>query len=149
MLRAKISRDGFMIHLWPLAGLYAEGVSLDGGRIQIVVWRCLQWVSREYICTSDSGNRCCQLLIWCTQSLTLLRSRQSSNLAQIATRWFKVNPVNRLVRQSSVLSIDNWSWINNNTLIHRVSKNVPPVACYNFDAYEWILIFLAEMLPIK
>ena len=28
-------------------------------------------------------------------------------------------------------------------------KNVPPLACYNFDAHEWILIFLAEMLPIK
>jgi len=28
-------------------------------------------------------------------------------------------------------------------------KNVPPLACYNFDAREWILIFLAEMLPIK
>jgi len=30
-----------------------------------------------------------------------------------------------------------------------VSKNVPPLASYNFDAHEWILIFLAEMLPIK
>jgi len=34
-------------------------------------------------------------------------------------------------------------------LIHRVSKSVPPLACYNFDAHEWILIFLAQMLPIK
>jgi len=25
--------------------------------------------------------------------------------------------------------------------IHRVSKNVQPLACYNFDAHEWILIF--------
>ena len=33
--------------------------------------------------------------------------------------------------------------------IHRVSKNVPPLACYRFDAHEWILIFLAEILPIK
>ena len=31
--------------------------------------------------------------------------------------------------------------------IHCVSKNVPPLACYNFDTREWILIFLAEMLP--
>ena len=31
-----------------------------------------------------------------------------------------------------------------------VSKNVPPLACYNSDTCEWILIFfLAEMLPIK
>jgi len=28
-------------------------------------------------------------------------------------------------------------------------KNVPPLHCYNFDACEQILIFLAEMLPIK
>ena len=28
-------------------------------------------------------------------------------------------------------------------------KNVPHLAYYNFDAYEWILICLAEMLPIK
>ena len=28
-------------------------------------------------------------------------------------------------------------------------KNVPPLAYYNFDTHEWILIFLAEMLPIK
>jgi len=34
-------------------------------------------------------------------------------------------------------------------VVHRVSKNVPPLACYNFDAHELILIFLAEMLPIK
>jgi len=28
-------------------------------------------------------------------------------------------------------------------------KNVPPLACYNFDTRERILIFLAEMLPTK
>ena len=28
-------------------------------------------------------------------------------------------------------------------------KNVPPLACYNFDAHEWILIFLTEMLLIN
>jgi len=34
--------------------------------------------------------------------------------------------------------------------IYTVSqKNVPPLACYNFDTHEWILIFLAEMLLIK
>jgi len=33
--------------------------------------------------------------------------------------------------------------------LHCVSKNVPPLACYNFDAREWILTFLAEMLLIK
>ena len=29
----------------------------------------------------------------------------------------------------------------NTPVIHRVSKNVPPLACYNFDTHEWILIF--------
>jgi len=28
-------------------------------------------------------------------------------------------------------------------------KNVAPLAGYNFDTHEWILVFLAEMLPIK
>jgi len=33
--------------------------------------------------------------------------------------------------------------------IHRVSKNVPPVACYNFDAHEWILIFFGTNVTDK
>jgi len=30
------------------------------------------------------------------------------------------------------------------SVIHRVSKNVPPSACYNFDTCEWILIFFGR-----
>ena len=33
--------------------------------------------------------------------------------------------------------------------LHRVSKNVPPLACYNFDAYEWILIFFGSNVTDK
>jgi len=33
--------------------------------------------------------------------------------------------------------------------LHCVSKNVRPLVCYNFEIRERILIFLAEMLPIK
>jgi len=33
--------------------------------------------------------------------------------------------------------------------LHHVSKNVPPLACYNFDTHEWIMIFLAVLLPIE
>jgi len=33
--------------------------------------------------------------------------------------------------------------------IHRVSKNVPPLACYNFDAHEWILIFFGRNVTDK
>jgi len=31
----------------------------------------------------------------------------------------------------------------------RVSKNVPPLACYNFDAHEWILIFFGRNVTDK
>ena len=33
--------------------------------------------------------------------------------------------------------------------VHRVSKNVPPLACYNFDAHEWILIFFGRNVTDK
>ena len=33
--------------------------------------------------------------------------------------------------------------------IHRVSKNVPPLPCYNFDAHEWILIFFGRNVTNK
>ena len=35
------------------------------------------------------------------------------------------------------------------THLHRVSKNVPPLACYNFDAHEWILIFFGRNVTDK
>jgi len=34
-------------------------------------------------------------------------------------------------------------------LLHRVSKNVPPLACYNFDTHEWILIFFGRNVTDK
>jgi len=33
--------------------------------------------------------------------------------------------------------------------LHCVSKNVPPLACYNFDAREWILIFFGKNVTDK
>ena len=36
-----------------------------------------------------------------------------------------------------------------NSVIHCVSKNVPPLACYNFDAHEWILIFFGRNVTDK
>jgi len=33
--------------------------------------------------------------------------------------------------------------------LHRVSKNVPLLACYNFDAHEWILIFFGRNVTDK
>jgi len=34
-------------------------------------------------------------------------------------------------------------------IVHRVSKNVPPLVCYNFDAHEWILIFVDRSVTDK
>jgi len=34
-------------------------------------------------------------------------------------------------------------------IIHLVSKNVPPLAFYNFDICERIMMFLTDVLPIK
>jgi len=28
-------------------------------------------------------------------------------------------------------------------------KNVPPLACYNFDAHEWILIFFGRNIAYR
>ena len=33
--------------------------------------------------------------------------------------------------------------------VHRVSQNVPPLACYNFDAHEWILIYFGRNVTDK
>jgi len=41
------------------------------------------------------------------------------------------------------------SWAGTLNTVSLVSKNVPPLACYNFDTREWILLFLAEVLTIK
>ena len=34
-------------------------------------------------------------------------------------------------------------------LLHRVSKNVPPLACYNLDTHEWILTFFGRNVTDK
>jgi len=34
-------------------------------------------------------------------------------------------------------------------ILHSVSKNVPPLACYNFDTHEWILIFFGRNFTDK
>jgi len=33
--------------------------------------------------------------------------------------------------------------------VHLVSKNIPPVACYNFDTHEQILIFFGRNVTDK
>ena len=39
---------------------------------------------------------------------------------------------------------------NDNKDLHRLSKkNVPPLACYNFDAHEWIFIFFGRNVTDK
>ena len=42
------------------------------------------------------------------------------------------------------------SWLTEVLIpLDRVSKNVPPLACYNFDAHEWILIFFGRNVTDK
>ena len=36
-----------------------------------------------------------------------------------------------------------------NLELHRVSKNVPPLACYNFDTHDWILILFGRNVTDK
>jgi len=50
-------------------------------------------------------------------------------------------------RENSVTDKANHSRQNNK--VHRASKNVPPLACYNFDAHEWILIFFGRNVTDK
>jgi len=37
----------------------------------------------------------------------------------------------------------------NCSTLYRVSKNVPPLACYNLDTREWILIFFGRNVTDK
>ena len=37
----------------------------------------------------------------------------------------------------------------NTSWLHRVSKNVPPLAYYNFDTHKWILIFFWQNVTDK
>ena len=48
------------------------------------------------------------------------------------------------VRPQKVFSNFNEIWY-----VHRVSKNVPPMACYNFDTHEQILIFFGRNVTDK
>jgi len=40
-------------------------------------------------------------------------------------------------------------WTAKMSDLHRVSKNVPPLACYNFETHEWILIFFGGNVTDK
>ena len=54
---------------------------------------------------------------------------------------------------SSGIALTNSLWIQQNhacSILHRVSKKTfPPLACYNFDAHEWILIFFGRNITDK
>jgi len=39
--------------------------------------------------------------------------------------------------------------VQNINILHRVSKNVPPLAWYNFDTHEWIFIFFGRNVTDK
>jgi len=46
-----------------------------------------------------------------------------------------------------------WAWPATaglcHAFLHRVSKNAPLLACYNFDTHEWILIFFGRNITNK
>jgi len=43
-----------------------------------------------------------------------------------------------------------WTWVGpRKHILHRVSKNVPLLACYSFDTHEWILIFFGRNVTNK
>jgi len=59
-------------------------------------------------------------------------------------QWRKINVTERMFCLAYENNGRRWRW-----RIHCVSKNVPLLACYSFGPCKRILIFLAEMLPIK
>ena len=64
-------------------------------------------------------------------------SRQQKNRKK---RKKTVVPQNRAMSSANYDHIP-FCWLQDILTIHRVSKNVPPLACYNFDTHEWILMF--------
>ena len=50
----------------------------------------------------------------------------------------------------SVANTDTFTLTDAMYTLHHVSKkNVPPLACYNFDTPEWILIFFGRNVTNK
>jgi len=71
--------------------------------------------------------------------------RVQKSLARVVTQAPRRSSATDLRRQLHWLPIRHHVSFKLGT----ITKNVPPLSCYNFDAHEWVLIFLAEMLPIK
>jgi len=69
--------------------------------------------------------------------------------APVATKQRDVS-VSRLQRMHPTFSKSRrFPMQYRNSVIHCVSKNVPPLACYNFDAHEWSLIFFGRNVTDK
>jgi len=60
-------------------------------------------------------------------------------------RQMAPSSVRSCTRRLSITTSD----IGDQSYIHRVSKNVPPVDCYNVDAHEWILMFSGRNVTDK
>jgi len=118
MFHAQISTGGFMIHLW-----------------RAYLRRALVWTAVEFrlcsggVCSESdsveniSARVTSAAIVAVSGWFDVLTRRLCFDLgirltfAQISTRWLKADRVNRLFRHSSVLSIVDWAWINNRTLI--------------------------------
>jgi len=74
----------------------------------------------------------------------IITSCQTAHKPILPMPTSKFNPKIRINFIDTVLVIDSKRFI-----LHRDSKNVPHLACYNFDAHEWILIFFGRNVTDK
>jgi len=72
-------------------------------------------------------------------------------LADATVNPSSLAPVKSRMVYLSGASLPRLSWKKGCKMdVHRVSKkNVPHLACYNFDAHEWILIFFGRIVTDK
>jgi len=78
---------------------------------------------------------------------------QWANEQMVKFRWWSGSGIRiRITDQDrhTGKTCTGWGIVTVPVLLHRVSKNVPPLAnCYNFDAHEWILIFFGRNVTDK
>jgi len=92
------------------------------------------------------------LLHTCSQYRELRRTSGWDLLASFGhpSKFQRVSRLGSITaRHSSSLRQPNFAALSRERHLHRVSNNVPPLACYNFDTHEWILIFFGRNVTDK
>jgi len=80
------------------------------------------------------------------------RPHLAENVCQLSSSEFLADFMSPSTPEVSTENeFDAYLLLSNNSsdVLHRVSKNVPPLACYNFDALEWILICFGRNVTNK